>query len=248
MNLTLKHLNRPAIIMLSGRTPVVCRDSCEQRPALCPWTPQIWHFPRFRTGLPCVGVGVRLLLPRLTVIVILVLWLEAVADNIGRDRKWLSWFRGDNLGVMVDEFFMQLCEHWKCITSFNLINDGFVILMQTFENKLNLIFKIYDFDEKRELIKACDKPLKVLIHCFGSLSWCFSCLMWPWLGFAYVEASVPDFSCGRCFWENGLDGEGDWTKNGAVEELVLSLLERMGWMNCITLENFTFMQRGYGVN
>lgn len=63
---------------------------------------------------------------------------------------------------------MKLSEGGWRVTRFNLINNGFEVIRETFKDVLDLIFMLDCLAKESELVKTSGKPFIVLIDGFGS--------------------------------------------------------------------------------
>lgn len=109
---------------------------------------------------------------------------------------------------------MKLSEGGRRVTRFNLINNGFEVIGETFKDVLDLIFMLDWLAKESEFVKTSGKPLIVLIDEFGSLGPLLELLL------QLFDMTAARFSVGRgqccpylgrssCLGQQRLKGGGD---------------------------------------
>lgn len=102
-----------------------------------------------------ISTGSILLLPRLNrILICLGRRTRAIVDIICGDREGGHRSSREELGFVVKKPFVKLSNGGRSITPFHLINDGFVVVSETFKYVFNLVFMVNDFPKKRNLIES----------------------------------------------------------------------------------------------
>jgi len=153
--------------------------------------------------------------------------------NICRNRN-----RGDclrlrrQLEFMLNKLLMDLCDGRVRVSASDLIHNHLVILSESLDNELNLVFMIKRLLEQRQLIKAGRKSLHILIDRLSALSPLFELLTQlqymtaAWLSICSGE-SVSDICCSGGGSEKRLDMRCHGSKQCTIDKLILVLPKRV---------------------
>lgn len=92
-----------------------------------------------------------------------------VVDIDSSDWKRGHLRRGHELCFMIYQLLMDLRYCWWSLASFNPINNYFVIIRETFEDVVDLIFMFNYFPKQSKLIESgCEAP-SIFVNSFGAL-------------------------------------------------------------------------------
>lgn len=118
-------------------------------------------------------------------------------------KRWRRLRFSRQLELHIDQFLMNLCQGWSRVSSFYLINHGFILFRETSSHTLDHVFEVKWLAEQGKLVKAAGEALKVIIDRFGALSPLFELMTQlknvstAWFRVDGGE-SAPDLSRNRC--------------------------------------------------
>lgn len=103
------------------------------------------------------------------VMFVVVTGLTSVVGKMSRNRS-----RGDlsrsrlDLGLLVDELFMDLRERGRSVATLDLINQCLVIIWKASKDAFNFVLVVHRLSEKCDLIESRRESLKILVDGHGS--------------------------------------------------------------------------------